>query len=98
MSNLKTDCDRCFGTRTERLAHEQRAERGQALQTISYEDALRDKVIVGTPGSVAMRLRDLTRCLGLNGVLAELNGGLLPTEKVMRSLQLMCEEVAPCFR
>jgi alkanesulfonate monooxygenase SsuD/methylene tetrahydromethanopterin reductase-like flavin-dependent oxidoreductase (luciferase family) len=80
-------------------ADEQRAERGQALQTISYEDALRDKVIVGTPGSVAMRLRDLTRSLGLNGVLAELNcGGLLPTEKVMRSLQLMCEEVAPCFR
>jgi alkanesulfonate monooxygenase SsuD/methylene tetrahydromethanopterin reductase-like flavin-dependent oxidoreductase (luciferase family) len=79
-------------------ADEQRAERGQAL-TISYEDALRDKVIVGTPGSVAMRLRDLTRSLGLNGVLAELNcGALLPTEKVMRSLQLMCEEVAPCFR
>ena len=78
---------------------EQRAERGQALQTISYEDALHDKVIIGTAGSVAMRLRDLTRTLGLNGVLAELNcGGLLPADKVMASLQLMCEEVAPCFR
>jgi len=78
---------------------EQRAERGQALQTISYEDALRDKVIVGTPGSVAMRLQELTRNLGLNGVLAELNcGGLLPNEKVMRSLQLMCEEVVPRLR
>ena len=80
-------------------AGEQRAERGQALQTISYEDALRNKVIIGTPGSVAMRLQDLTGKLGLNGVLAELNcGGLLGNEKVMRSLQLMCEEVAPCFR
>ena len=30
---------------------------------------------------------------------SELNcGGLLGNEKVMRSLQLMCEEVAPCFR
>jgi alkanesulfonate monooxygenase SsuD/methylene tetrahydromethanopterin reductase-like flavin-dependent oxidoreductase (luciferase family) len=78
---------------------EQRIERGQALQTISYEEALRDKVIVGAPGSVATRLRDLTRSLGLNGVLAELNcGGLVPNEKVMGSLQLMCEEVAPCFR
>src|SRR6516162_4495637 len=80
-------------------AGEQRAERGQALQTISYEDALRNKVIIGTPASVAMRLGDLTGKLGLNGVLAELNcGGLIGNEKLMRSLQLICEEVAPCFR
>ena len=46
-----------------------------------------------------MRLKYLTGKLGLNGVLAELNcGGLLDNEKVMRSLQLMCKEVAPCFR
>jgi hypothetical protein len=68
-------------------------------RTVSYNDALRDKVIVGTPASVVQRLQDLTGKLGLNGVLAELNcGGLLDNEKVMRSLQLMCEEVAPCFR
>jgi alkanesulfonate monooxygenase SsuD/methylene tetrahydromethanopterin reductase-like flavin-dependent oxidoreductase (luciferase family) len=80
-------------------AVEQRAERGQALQTISYDDALRDKLIVGTPASVSARLRDLIGKLGLNGVLAELNcGGLIPDAKVMRSLQLMCEEVAPRFR
>ena len=86
-------------TRAGARASEQRAERGQALQTIAYSDALRDKVIVGTPAGVAMRLQDLTRKLGLNGVLAELNcGGLIPNEKVMRSLQLMCEEVAPRFR
>jgi hypothetical protein len=41
----------------------------------------------------------LTHTIGLNGVLAELNcGGMLPDEKVMRSLRLMCEEVAPKFR
>ncbi len=80
-------------------AVEQRAERGQALQTIGYEDVLRDKVIVGTPDMVTRRLQDLTRKLGLNGVLAELNcGGLIEYGKVMRSLQLMCEEVAPHFR
>jgi 1,6-anhydro-N-acetylmuramate kinase len=44
-------------------------------------------------------LQELTAKLGLNGVLAELNcGGGIPNEKVMRSLQLMCEEVAPRFR
>jgi len=86
-------------TRAGARASEQRAERGQALQTIAYSDALRDKVIVGTPAGVATRLQALTRKLGLNGVLAELNcGGLIPNEKVIRSLQLMCEEVAPRFR
>ena len=86
-------------TRSGARASEQRAERGQALQTIDYDAALREKVIVGTPSSVAARLEDLTRKLGLNGVLAELNcGGLIPNDKVMRSLQLMCEEVAPRFR
>ena len=48
---------------------------------------------------MSARLQDLIGKLGLNGVLAELNcGGLIPEEKVMRSLQLMCEEVAPPFR
>jgi hypothetical protein len=48
---------------------------------------------------VTARLQELTAKLGLNGVLAELNcGGLIPNDKVMRSLQLMCEQVAPRFR
>jgi len=86
-------------TRPGARAIERRAERGQALQTVSYEAALRDKVIIGTPDSVTRRLQDLIGTLGLNGILAELNcGGMLPDDKVMRSLQLMCEEVAPRFR
>ncbi|HXW24459.1 MAG TPA: LLM class flavin-dependent oxidoreductase [Xanthobacteraceae bacterium] len=86
-------------TRPGARAIERRAERGQALQTVTYEAALRDKVIIGTPDSVTRRLQDLIRTLGLNGILAELNcGGMLPDDKVMRSLQLMCEEVAPRFR
>ena len=86
-------------TRAGARAIEQRAERGQALQTVTYEAALRDKVIVGTPKGVAARLEDLRRKLGLNGVLAELNcGGLIADDKVMRSLQRLCEEVAPRFR
>ena len=86
-------------TRAGARASEQRVERGQALQTISYEDVLRDKVIVGTPESVTKRLQELIGTLGLNGVLAEPNcGGLIANEKVMRSLQLMCEQVAPRFR
>lgn len=86
-------------TRSGARATEQRAERGQALQTIRYEDVLREKVIVGTPDSVARRLDELARKLGLDGILAELNcGGLLTHDQVMRSMQLLCERVAPRFR
>ena len=86
-------------TRAGARAIEQRSERGQMLQSISYADALRDKVIVGTPESATARLQDLIKKLGLNGILAELNcGGLITNDKLMRSLQLMCEEVAPRLR
>ena len=78
---------------------EQRAERGQRLQEVSWEEARREKVIVGTPATVAERLGELRAELGLDGVLAELNcGGQIPHERVRRSLQLLCQEVLPHFR
>lgn len=80
-------------------ASEQRGERGQRLQTLTYADARRDKVIVGTVGSVTERLQSIRDELGLNGILAELNcGGLIPYPRVRRSLQLLCEQVLPHFK
>jgi alkanesulfonate monooxygenase SsuD/methylene tetrahydromethanopterin reductase-like flavin-dependent oxidoreductase (luciferase family) len=73
-----------------------RIEGGQRLQTITYDEALRGKAIVGTPEMVADRLQSLREELGLAGILAEMNcGGLIPHERVMRSLQLLCEKVQP---
>lgn len=80
-------------------ATEQRAERGQRLQDISFAEARRDKVVVGTPATVTERLRALQRELGLNGIMAELNcGGLIPHARVRRSLELLCRQVLPHFR
>jgi alkanesulfonate monooxygenase SsuD/methylene tetrahydromethanopterin reductase-like flavin-dependent oxidoreductase (luciferase family) len=77
-------------------AVEQRDVRGRRLQEITFEEVLRDKVIVGTPAVVAERLTAVADELGLDGILAELNsGGLTPPAGVMRSLQLLCEEVMP---
>jgi len=77
-------------------AIEQRAERGARLQAISYDDALRDKVVVGTPEMVVDRLIQLRDELGLDGILAEMNcGSLIPHERVMTSLRLLCEKVMP---
>jgi alkanesulfonate monooxygenase SsuD/methylene tetrahydromethanopterin reductase-like flavin-dependent oxidoreductase (luciferase family) len=85
-------------TRSGARAIEDRAGRGQRLQTITYDEALRDKVIVGTPEMVADRLHALKEELGLDGILAELNcGGQIPHARMLRSLQLMCEKVKPRF-
>ena len=56
-------------------AIENRAERGQRLQSISYDEVLRSKIIVGTPAQVVDRLGELREQLGLSGILAEMNCG-----------------------
>jgi alkanesulfonate monooxygenase SsuD/methylene tetrahydromethanopterin reductase-like flavin-dependent oxidoreductase (luciferase family) len=85
-------------TRAGVRAVEDRAARGRRLQTISYEDALREKLIVGSPERVADRLMGLKETLGLDGILAEMNCGTkIPHPRVMKSLQLLCEKVMPKF-
>ena len=80
-------------------AVEWRAERGRRLQTVSYEDALRDKMIVGTPDQVVEKLQRLRQEIGLDGILAELNpGSLIPHALVMNALRLLCQEVMPRFQ
>ncbi|HZQ37586.1 MAG TPA: LLM class flavin-dependent oxidoreductase [Dehalococcoidia bacterium] len=80
-------------------AIEQRGERGQRLQNVTWEDAQREKVIVGAPRSVKERLLALRAELGLDGVLAELNcGGAIPYPQVHEALRLLCTEVIPAFR
>jgi len=80
-------------------AVENRADRGQRLQTIDYDEAIRSKIIVGTPERVIERLRDVRDTLGLSGILAEFNCGMrIPQEKVLTSLRLTCQHVMPHFR
>ena len=80
-------------------AIENRAERGQRLMTIDYEEALKSKIVVGTPSMVVDRLATLKETLGLTGILAEMNCGMrIPHDRVVNSLQLMCREVMPHLR
>jgi len=78
---------------------ENRAERGQRLMTIDYEEVLRSKIVVGTPAMVVDRLAALRETLGLSGILAELNCGMrIPHDRVVNALNLLCSEVMPHFR
>jgi alkanesulfonate monooxygenase SsuD/methylene tetrahydromethanopterin reductase-like flavin-dependent oxidoreductase (luciferase family) len=66
---------------------------------LTYEAALRQKGIVGTPDTVAARIAELRETAGIDGISAEINiGSLLPHDQVMRSLRLYCQEVMPRFK
>jgi alkanesulfonate monooxygenase SsuD/methylene tetrahydromethanopterin reductase-like flavin-dependent oxidoreductase (luciferase family) len=89
---------RASANRAGTSASEGRAERAAMLDTLTYDDALRGKIIIGTPERVADQLHGLQETLGLDGILAELNtGGRIPHDCVVRALQLLCQEVMPRF-
>jgi alkanesulfonate monooxygenase SsuD/methylene tetrahydromethanopterin reductase-like flavin-dependent oxidoreductase (luciferase family) len=70
----------------------------ETVRLITYEQVLRDKVVVGSPERVTDRLLQLREELGIDGILAELNfGSRIPPQIMMRSLRLLCEKVRPHF-
>ena len=90
---------RTLSSRLENSPNRRRAAEAKQVRTITYEEVMRDKVIIGGPESVAGRLQQLHNELGLNGILAELNfGALIPQAAMTRSLQLLCEQVIPRLR
>jgi alkanesulfonate monooxygenase SsuD/methylene tetrahydromethanopterin reductase-like flavin-dependent oxidoreductase (luciferase family) len=88
-----------YRTLTSRLEGSPNARRRAELETvrtITYQEVLRDKVVVGSPELVADRLVQLREELAIDGILAELNfGGGIPSGLMMRSLRLLCERARP---
>jgi alkanesulfonate monooxygenase SsuD/methylene tetrahydromethanopterin reductase-like flavin-dependent oxidoreductase (luciferase family) len=83
-------------TRLEGSPNARRRAELETVRTITYEEVLRDKVVVGSPERVTDRLLELHDELGIDGVLVELNfGSKIPAEHMMHSLQLLCEKVMP---
>ena len=77
------------------------ARRGRAdqLEALSYERMLQTKVAFGDAAGLTDRFAELREELGLNGVVAELNaGGLIPEDRVTRSLRILTEKVMPAFK
>jgi alkanesulfonate monooxygenase SsuD/methylene tetrahydromethanopterin reductase-like flavin-dependent oxidoreductase (luciferase family) len=83
-------------TQLEGSPNKRRRAELEDVRNITYADVLRDKIVVGSPGYVADRLRQLQEELGIDGILAELNfGGIVPSDHMMQSLRLLCEEARP---
>ena len=73
--------------------------RAERIEALSYEDMLETKIAFGTADSLIDRFTQLKEELGLDGIVAELNaGGLIPEERVLRSLRIITEKIMPVFR
>ena len=78
---------------------DRRQTKFEQVSTLTYDDILATRVAVGTAAGLADRLGEITRELGLTGIVAELNpGGLLPMERMQRTLQILTHEVIPALR
>jgi len=73
-----------------------RAEDGQRLLRISYDEVLKELAVYGTPEVVAERLIELREALGYSSLSVWMNsGGQMAHEHVMRSMRLFAERVIP---
>ena len=80
-------------------ANDKRAQAADRLNTITYDEARKGSVLIGTPQRVADQLKALQADLGLDGIMLETNcGGLIPHVREKEALRLLCQEVMPRFR
>ena len=92
MSSLYLESAGSAGTE----ATELRQGRGERLTELTFEEMLATKVAFGSAEGLIERITQLQEELGLKNVIAELNpGGLIPQEKVMRSMEILAKDVAP---
>ena len=75
---------------------EARLARARRLETITYDEVLEQLVVYGTPEAVADKLLALREAIGFTTLAGWMNtGGHIPGERVLRSMRLFAERVAP---
>jgi len=73
-----------------------REARSTRLAEISYDEVLEDYAVFGTPGAVAERLMALRETMGFSTLSMWMNpGGTIPNERILKSMRLFVERVAP---
>ena len=71
----------------------------QRLTEITFEEALRGSVFIGSPDTVVAKLKDLQRDIGLSGVQLETNcAGLADHAAEREAIRLLAREVKSAFR
>lgn len=78
---------------------EQRAQRGQQMADLTWDQVQGRRVAVGTPEMVIEQLQEMREALDLSGFVIEFNAGeILPPERIAGSLRLFCDKVLPAFK
>jgi alkanesulfonate monooxygenase SsuD/methylene tetrahydromethanopterin reductase-like flavin-dependent oxidoreductase (luciferase family) len=69
---------------------------GERLRRMSFDEVLKDFAVFGTPESVTERLRDLRAAIDATKLCVWMNvGSRIPHERVLASMRLFAERVAP---
>ena len=77
---------------------DRRVKSVERLQAMTYEEARRGSILIGTPDRVTEQLAGLRADLGLDGIMIEMNtGGLIPHDREKEALRLLCQDVMPRF-
>lgn len=80
-------------------ASEERQQRAERLREVTYEELLEDRLAYGSPDTVVRKLKYLADEFQLDGIIMEPNvGGGVPVDRMLNSIRLYAEEVAPKFR
>ena len=80
-------------------ANRERAARASSIKNMKYSEVFQQNVVYGTPDSVADRLHQLKEEFDLDGIVAEMNqGGLVPHDRIVRSINLLANDVMPRFK
>ena len=63
-----------------------------------YDEFLKARAVFGSPESVTDQLQDFAERMGLTGFIFDMNyGGQIPQDRVLNSIRLLAEKVAPQF-
>jgi len=78
---------------------ERERDRIERLETLSYDQILRERVAFGSAPGLIDRLTELREILGIDSIAAELNsGGMLSPDQVERTLRILTRDVMPAFK
>jgi alkanesulfonate monooxygenase SsuD/methylene tetrahydromethanopterin reductase-like flavin-dependent oxidoreductase (luciferase family) len=72
-------------------------EARQRVGTLTYEEIRRERAIFGDPVYCLERLHELREVLGFDQLMAWMNIGGMPHDKVQRSMRLFAEQVLPAL-
>ena len=80
-------------------ATEERTQRAKRLSEVTYDELLEDRLAYGSPDTVGKKLKHIAQEFDLDGIIMEPNvGGGLPFDRMINSIRLYAQEVAPRLR